>query len=93
MVKRNKKILIKSKGFKKSNLYKLAKQKYIKKLLNQYKSRKLKKRKYRSRWIFLLNNFLKNLNLRYSLFISSLKKQKIALNRKISYLIIVNDII
>lgn len=91
--KRIKKILKNSKGYHKSNLYKISKQKFTKSLSNQFISRKLKKRVFRSKWIKFLNLFLKNINTRYSLFISSLKKQSIALNRKILYFILIKDIL
>lgn len=91
--KKIKTLLKNSKGFRKSNLYKLSKQKYIKALVNKYISRKLKKRFFRAKWIKFISAFLKKNTLHYSLFISSLKKQKISLNRKILFLILVNDII
>ncbi len=86
------KILKSSSGFLNSNLYKEAKQKYIKSLSNQYIARKIKKRFFRKRWIKQISTALKAISCKYSLFISSLKKQKITLNRKILYLIFLYDL-
>ncbi len=88
---KRKKILNLSKGFNNSKLYKQVHQRYIKSLNNKYISRKLKKRYFRRFWILKINNFLKSIGLKYSLFISSLKKQKIALNRKILLNLILFD--
>lgn len=87
-----KKILKHSSGFVNSNLYKEAKQKYTKSLVNQFLARKMKKRFFRKRWIKFINSMLKTIGYKYSLFISSLKKQKIILNRKILYLILIFDL-
>jgi len=82
---------IKIKGYKKSNLYRIIKQKYYKILQYQYISRKLKKRNFRSKWIKTINFILKENYLKYNLFIHSIKKQKIVLDRKIIYYFIVID--
>src|SRR3546814_11827726 len=74
------------KGLKKSNLFRISNQKYIKKLCNQFISRKLKKRIFRSKWINFINGQLKQYNLKYSLFISILKSQGILLNINILYI-------
>ncbi len=87
-----KKILKRSSGFVNSNLYKEVKQKYIRSLVNQFLARKVKKRFFRRRWINFINSKLKITGNKYSLFISSLKKQKIILNRKILYLILIFDL-
>ena len=79
-------------GFLNSNLYRTANQKYIRSLTNQYIARKVKKRFFRKRWIKFINLILKEKGQRYSLFIFSLKKQKILLNRKILYLLIIYDL-
>ncbi len=90
---KHKKLINKSKGFNKSNLFRLSNQKYIRKLTNQYISRKLKKRIFRTKWIKFINIQLKTINLKYSLFISSLKRQSILLNRKMLYFILLNDLL
>jgi len=88
---RRKKILKFAKGFNNSKLYKQIHQRYFKSLNNIFISRKLKKRYFRKMWILKINNFLKSMGLKYSLFISSLKKQKIALDRKILLNLIIFD--
>lgn len=79
-------------GFLSSNLYRISNQKYIRSLTNQYVSRKVKKRFFRKRWIKFISSTLKENGQKYSLFIFSLKKQKIILNRKILYLLIIYDL-
>lgn len=87
-----KKILKNSSGFVNSALYKESKQKYIRSLVNQFIARKIKKRFFRKRWIKTISSSLKVIGYKYSLFISSLKKQKIILNRKILYLLLIYDL-
>jgi large subunit ribosomal protein L20 len=90
---KHKRIFREIKYQKNSNIYKIAKQKFFKKLTNQFISRRLNKRKFRSKWIKFINDNLRNLGLKYSLFISSLKRQKIMLNRRIIYLILLKDLL
>lgn len=92
ITKKIKKTLKASSGFINSNLYKVANQKYIRSLTNQYIARKLKKRFFRRRWIKFINSTLKNRGQKYSLFIFSLKKQNIIINRKILYLLKIYDL-
>jgi len=89
---KHKKIFREVKNSNNSNIYKIAKQKFFKKLNNQFISRKLNKRNFRSKWIKFINNHLKFFGLKYNLFISSLKRQKILLNRRILYLILIKDL-
>lgn len=76
-----------------SNIFKNAKQRFLKKLSSQFISRRLIKRYFRSKWIKFINKNLKNFGSKYNLFISSLKRQKIMLNRKILYFIILKDLL
>jgi large subunit ribosomal protein L20 len=48
-----------------------------------YRDRRRKKREFRSLWIIRLNAALRERGLKYSLFAGALKKQKIALDRKV----------
>jgi len=91
--KRRKKILRLSKGFRMSKLFKQSYQKQKKSLFNKFVSRKLKKRFFRCLWITKINSFLKRINLKYSIFIHSLKKQNIGLNRKMIYSLLLLDIL
>jgi large subunit ribosomal protein L20 len=94
-IKRNKhnRIFREVKNYMYSNTFKNAKQKFLKKLNNQFVSRKLNKRFFRRKWIKFINTNLKSIGLKYNLFMSCLKRQNIALNRKILYLILLKDIL
>lgn len=83
--KRRKKILKLAKGFRGSHskLFRTAKQQVLKSLKYSYVGRKQKKRIYRSLWISRINASVRLNNLNYSQFIALLKKNNIALNRKI----------
>nr|YP_009396009.1 ribosomal protein L20 [Dasya naccarioides]ARW65195.1 ribosomal protein L20 [Dasya naccarioides] len=83
--KRRKKILKLAKGFRGSHsrLFRTAKQQVLKALKYSYIGRKNKKRYYRSLWIMRINASVRNYNINYSQFIYLLKKNNIALNRKI----------
>jgi len=91
--KKYKKIFNLVKNQRGANLFKIAKQRFLKKLTYQFISRKLCKRYLRSRWISRINNQLKMWGTKYSLFISSLRRQRIILNRKILYFILLNDLL
>ena len=82
--KRRKRILRLAKSFKGSHgsLFRTAKQQVFKALKYSYISRKLKKRRYRSLWIMRINAAVRPFNITYSVFIASLKKFNIGLNRK-----------
>lgn len=83
--KRRKKVLRYTKGFKSSNsrLFRIANQQYIKGLKNSYIGRKLRKRFFRTLWIIRINSVSRQNKTTYSLVVSYLKKNKIALNRKV----------
>jgi len=83
--KRRKKILKLAKGFKGSHskLFRTAKQQVLKSIKYSYIGRKNKKRVYRRLWISRINASVRSNNIKYSQFISLLKTNKIALNRKI----------
>nr|QUE29476.1 ribosomal protein L20 [Erythrotrichia longistipitata] len=82
--KRRKKILYLAKGFKgtHSKLFRVANQQVMKALRYSYIGRKNKKRQFRSLWISRINAACRNEKTNYSLFINSLKKLNIGLNRK-----------
>lgn len=83
--KRRKKILKLAKGFRGSHskLFRTAKQQVLKALKYSYIGRKNKKRYYRQLWIVRINAAVRSHNMNYSQFIYLLKKENIALNRKI----------
>lgn len=82
--KRRKKILKLAKGFRGSHskLFRTANQQVMKALVYSYKGRKQKKRLFRRLWIVRINAAVRQHQLTYSRFISLLKKNNIALNRK-----------
>nr|QCI08775.1 ribosomal protein L20 [Sphondylothamnion multifidum] len=82
--KRRKKILKLAKGFRGSHskLFRTAKQQVLKALRYAYVGRKNKKRYYRRLWIVRINAAVRLYGMNYSKFMSCLKSNKIALNRK-----------
>lgn len=84
---RHKKVLDANKGYRGANnrLYKRAKEAYLHAGAYAFVGRKNRKRDMRSLWITRINGALKNVNpeLKYSRFINALKKNNIALDRKI----------
>lgn len=82
--KRRKKILKLAKGFRGSHskLFRTANQQVMKALVYSYKGRKQKKRLFRRLWIVRINAAVRQHELTYSKFISLLKKNNVALNRK-----------
>ena len=83
--KRHKKILKQVKGFRgtRKHRIKLAKEAILKAGVYAYRDRRVKKREFRRSWILIINNGLKEHNIKYSQFIPALKKAEIDLDRKI----------
>jgi len=83
--KRRKNVLKQTKGFKwgRSKKYRLAKDALRHAWEHAYKDRKTKKRNYRKLWEGKISGGVREQGLRYSTFIPLLKKQGIALDRKI----------
>lgn len=85
--RRHKKILKQTKGYRglRSKIYTQALQAWMKAGLHSYKSRKLKKRDFRSLWISRISAALKQVDssYNYSRFINLLSTQKNELNRKV----------
>ena len=90
---KHKKVLSSTKGHygARSRLYKTAKQSNIKSLQYAFRDRKNKKREFRSLWIARINAGTRSLGVPYSVFINSLIKNEILLDRKILADIAVND--
>ena len=81
--KHKKKVLKMAKGMRhRVHCYKIAKNKVKRALVYASKSRKVKKREFRSLWIVRLNAALREIGISYSRFIFDLKNSKIDLNRK-----------
>ncbi|MGX7582942.1 50S ribosomal protein L20 [Candidatus Vidania fulgoroideorum] len=84
--KRKKKIFKNNKGFRgrRKNVFKIAKQAYIKSLFYFYKDTRLKKRNYRKEWIKIINNYLGG-SIKYKFFLNRLSYFGINFNRKLLY--------
>ena len=81
---KHKKIIKSAKGYfgtRKSN-YRTAKDAVQKALQYSYRDRRAKKREFRRLWIMRINAAVRSHGLSYSKFISSLKENKIEINRK-----------
>ena len=83
--KRHKKVLKLTKGYRmtKSRLFRVAKEASLHAGQYAYHGRKLRKRNFRTLWIQRIKAALSTTDLTYSLFIKTLKDNKIELNRKI----------
>jgi large subunit ribosomal protein L20 len=81
---RRKKVLKLAKGNfgRRKNVYTVAKNTVEKGLTHAYDGRKIKKRDYRALWIQRINAATRQHGMSYSVFISSLKKHNINLDRK-----------
>jgi len=90
---RHKKFLKLAKGqfLGRSKHYVQARESVEKGMYYSYRDRKVKKRDFRSLWITRIGAACRGNGLSYSKFISGLKKQKIALDRKILADLAVND--
>lgn len=82
---RRKKVLKLAKGFRggHSKLFRTAADTVDRALNYAYRDRKVRKREFRSLWIARINAAVRPHTLSYSRFISGLKKQGIALDRKV----------
>lgn len=91
--KRRKSILKLAKGYRgtHSRLFRIANQQVLKAKRYSYISRKLIKRLQRKKWISCINAHVRRREKNYSFIISKLKKENIALNRKILTSILIND--
>ena len=91
--KKHKKIVKMAKGYRgtRSKLYRRAHEAVLRAGEHAFTGRKLKKRQMRRLWITRLNAALKPFDVKYSRFISGLKKAKIDLNRKMLSEMAIND--
>ncbi|MBU1167186.1 50S ribosomal protein L20 [Patescibacteria group bacterium] len=83
--KRRKKVLKAAKGFQggRKSKFKAAKQATLKAGSYAYRDRKVRKREFRRLWITRLNAAVREEGLSYSVFIASLKKNKVDVDRKV----------
>ncbi len=91
--KRVKKILKLAKGakFQRSKVYRRAKETVKRALVYSYRDRKVRKRVFRRLWVSRLNAGLRERGLKYSQFISALKKKNIKLSRDILASLVVEE--
>ena len=82
--RRHKKILDRAKGNYggRRRLYRTAKETVQKGLVYAYRDRKARKREFRSLWIVRINAAVQEAGMRYSRFMSGLKKSGVQLDRK-----------
>ena len=90
---KHKKVLSATKGHygARSRLFKTAKQSNIKALQYAFRDRKNRKREFRALWIARINAGARKLGVSYSVFMHSLTKNEILLDRKILSEIAIND--
>ena len=90
---KHKKVLSSTKGHygARSRLFKTAKQSNIKSLQYAFRDRKNRKRAFRSLWIARINAGAREFGVSYSVFLNSLAKKEIALDRKILSDIAITD--
>jgi large subunit ribosomal protein L20 len=83
--KRRKNLLEDAKGYrwKRSSLYRTAKQAVIKAGVYAYRDRRAKKRSMRRLWITRLNTAVRELGMKYSILIKTMTDKKIEVDRKV----------
>jgi len=91
--KRRKKVLKQAKGYyaDRSKQYQQAKRTVTRALVYAYRDRRVKKRNFRRLWIARINGALEKYEIKYSRFISGLKKANIELDRKMLSEMAIND--
>ncbi|NLM41224.1 MAG: 50S ribosomal protein L20 [Firmicutes bacterium] len=90
---RRKRVLKLAKGYygDKSKKYRVAKQAVMKSLSYAYRDRKAKKRDFRKLWIARINAAARMNGMSYSTFIAGLKRNGVAVNRKVLADLAVHD--
>lgn len=83
--KRHKSVISKTKWYRmmNKNVFSRAKNALMKAWTNAYKSRRLKKRDFRSLWTIRIWNATREIGISYSKFINMLYKSNVKLNRKV----------
>jgi len=83
--RRRKKILKMASGYfgSRHRLFRIAKESVQRALCFAYRDRKVRKRFFRRLWILRINAFLRENNLKYSIFMKNLKTMNCFLNRKV----------
>ncbi len=91
--KKRKKLFSITKGYfgRKKNVYRRAREAFLKSLTNAYRDRKAKKREYRKLWVVRINAAARMNGITYSSMISGLKKAGVEINRKMLADIAIND--
>ena len=82
---RHKKVLDLAKGYRgrRKNVYRVAKEAVMKAGQYQYRDRRQRKRQFRALWIARINAAARELGLKYSTLMDSLKKANIEIDRKV----------
>jgi large subunit ribosomal protein L20 len=92
--KRKKRVLKKAKGYwgDRSKQFQQARRALMHALVYAYRDRRVKKREFRSLWIARINAACRQAGITYSVFMSGLKKSKVAIDRKILADLAVKDV-
>lgn len=90
---RHKRLLSKTKGFwgSRGKLYRIAHEAFIRSGEHAFKGRKERKRDFRRLWISRLTADLKQVDVKYSIFINKLTGSKLELNRKVLSELAIHD--
>jgi large subunit ribosomal protein L20 len=88
-----KKLFSITKGYwgRKKNVYRRAREAYLKSLTRMYHDRKRKKRDFRRLWIMRINAAARLNGMRYSVFMNGLKRAGVTVNRKMLADLAVHD--
>jgi large subunit ribosomal protein L20 len=92
--RRKKRVLKKAKGYwgDRSKQFQQARRALMHALVYAYRDRRVKKREFRSLWIARINAACRQAGITYSVFMSGLKKSKVAIDRKILADLAVKDV-
>ncbi|QTX31341.1 50S ribosomal protein L20 [Aminithiophilus ramosus] len=90
---KRKKLFSITKGYwgRKKNVYRRAREAFLKSLSNAFRDRRAKKRQFRQLWIMRINAAARLNGMTYSTLVSGLKKAGIVINRKMLADLAVND--
>ncbi|MDR2787201.1 MAG: 50S ribosomal protein L20 [Candidatus Accumulibacter sp.] len=82
---RHKKVLAQAKGYRgrRKNVYRIAKEAVMKAGQYAYRDRRQRKRQFRALWIVRINAAARELGMKYSTLMNSLKKAQIEIDRKV----------
>jgi len=80
---KHKKVIAQAKGFRRGNVFNIAKEAVMKAGQYAYRDRKQRKRQFRALWIARINAAVREHGMTYSAFMHGLKKASIEVDRKV----------